>query len=292
VKEGDGVADLVATDSKSATEALVRRYWHLIDARDWAGMRAMLHDDFVGEAPVSGERFVGADTFVRMNAEYPGGWALTLIRVVPDGDRAASEVRFRRCGKVDHALSFYEVRGGKLIWEADWWPEPYAAPVPRAHLASPPAPLDPRLAWLDRLDDARETLLAQIEARSPDDLTRPLPGGEWRLVDLLAHLAAWDEAALANVHALAVGRRPPGWDDLDRFNARAVDARRDQTPVEALASLYGTRADLRLALWQTPHAVWDRDPATSERGDQVSLPRLCEVWADHEREHAAELSTP
>jgi hypothetical protein len=283
------VADLAGADARSETEALVRRYWHLIDARDWSGMRALLHDDFVGEAPVSGERFVGAETFVRMNAEYPGGWALILIRVVADGGRAASEVRFRRCGKVDHALSYYEVRDGRLSWEADWWPEPYPAPASRAHLASPSAPLDPRLVLLDCLDDAREALLSLIESRPPNDLTQLLPGGEWRVLDLVAHLVAWDEAALANVQALAAGRRPAGWEDFDRFNAQAVGARRDLTPTKAMASLYRARADLRLALWQTPQSVWDQDPIASERGDQVSLPRLCEIWADHERDHAAEV---
>jgi hypothetical protein len=273
----------------SATEALIRRYWHLIDARDWAGMRGLLQDDFVGEAPVSGERFTGAETFVRMNAEYPGGWAMTLIRVIADGDRAASEVRFRRSGKVEPALSFFEVRDGKLVWEADWWPEPYPAPASRAAMASPPAPLDPRLAWLDRLDDAREDLLLQIEGRPPDELLRPVPGDGRRLVDLLGHLAAWDEVALANVHALAAGERPPGWGDIDQFNARALAARRTHAQAAAMAELYRARADLRLALWQTPQEVWDREPITSALGDQVSLPSICEIWADHEREHAAEL---
>ena len=35
------------------------------------------------------------------------------------------------------AISFFEVRGGKITRIIEFWPEPYAAPGHRAHLVEP-----------------------------------------------------------------------------------------------------------------------------------------------------------
>jgi hypothetical protein len=250
-------------------ESVVRRLWRLIDARDWDGARALLDDDFVADLPVSGERFVGPDAYIRMNREYLAGWAITVVRVVGAGERAASEVRVRLAGKADTALSFYELRDGLVTWIADWWPEPYPAPPPRAHLASPPPPPDPRLAWLDFLDDARCELIRAVAAVSPEELIR---------------LATWDEAATANVHALIAGESPPGWGDE---SGKAADERPTPTPDQALALLYRARADLRMALLEAPMELWSREPVEARDGNPISLPEVCRILSERDRKHAA-----
>jgi hypothetical protein len=61
--------------------ALVRAMRAHAQARDWAGMRAALHDDAVMHWPVTRERFDGGDTIVRVNSQYPEGWTLVVKAV-------------------------------------------------------------------------------------------------------------------------------------------------------------------------------------------------------------------
>lgn len=259
-------ADVETRNPTDAAEAVVRRLWQAIDARDWEAARALLHDDFVGDLPVSGERFVGPDTYLRMNSEYPAGWAITVVRVVGARARAASEVRVRLAGKADTALSFYELREGLVTWIADWWPEPYAAPASRAHLASPAPPPDPRYVWIDTLDDARCELIQTVAALPPEDLIR---------------LANQDEVATANVHALVTGESPPGWgNELERSRARP-----GLTPDQALAIFYRARAELRLVLLEAPLDLWSREPVAARDGNPVSLPEICRASSDHDAEN-------
>lgn len=61
--------------------ALVRTLWTCIQARDWAGMRALYADGAVTHWPCSGEWFLSADAIVKANAAYPEGWTVTLQSV-------------------------------------------------------------------------------------------------------------------------------------------------------------------------------------------------------------------
>lgn len=61
--------------------ALARTLWTHVQARDWAAMRAAFTDDAVMDWPCSDERFVGADTIVRVNATYPEGWTVQVHAV-------------------------------------------------------------------------------------------------------------------------------------------------------------------------------------------------------------------
>ncbi|MCZ9348898.1 nuclear transport factor 2 family protein [Streptomyces mutabilis] len=71
---------------------IVQEFWDRMQARDWAGLGALLAEDVVVEWPVSAERIVGRENFVRVNAEYPEGWSIHVMRVVADGDTVVSEV--------------------------------------------------------------------------------------------------------------------------------------------------------------------------------------------------------
>jgi hypothetical protein len=268
-------------------EATVRAFWYALDARDWATTRALLDDEFVAELPVSGERFVGPETFVRMNREYPGGWALTVVRVVGAGDQAASEVRARLDGKTDTALSFYRLRNGKIIWAADWWPEPYPAPAARSALASPPVAIDPRLTRLEALDDARCALLQVVEPLT-GDLRRAIGGGSQRPVDVVDRLASQDQVVLASVNALCRGHAPPGPDgDEERQGARTKG---DAVAIrDSMARLYRARADLRMALWQAPAEIWESTAFRTAGGMATSLEDAIWELGNHEQKVADEL---
>lgn len=63
-----------------------------IDQRDWSGLGKRLAEDVVVEWPVSGELIRGKANVVAVNAEYPEGWSIRVLRVVGSGDEVANEV--------------------------------------------------------------------------------------------------------------------------------------------------------------------------------------------------------
>ncbi len=111
---------------------LVIELWQRLGRFDFAGAGELLHDDYVCEWPQSKERIRGRENFVALNSNYPGRWQAEVKRVIVEGNEAASEVILTYEDQTVIVASFYEMRDGKIYREADYWPEPYAAPEWRA----------------------------------------------------------------------------------------------------------------------------------------------------------------
>jgi ketosteroid isomerase-like protein len=110
---------------------IVRGLWDRIQARDWAGVSELLADDLVVEWPVSGERIVGRANFVSINAEYPEGWAITVLRIVADGEVVVSEVEVpHEAMGIHRVASFWTVRDGKIAGGREYWTELGSDPSP------------------------------------------------------------------------------------------------------------------------------------------------------------------
>lgn len=85
---------------------LLTRLCEAIDAHDWQALPDLLHDDFSCRYVHTGETF-DRDSWVRLNAEYPGFDHLVLEDVVASGSRAVG-----RCHVTAHAdggLTHFEV---------------------------------------------------------------------------------------------------------------------------------------------------------------------------------------
>ncbi|MFC9058218.1 nuclear transport factor 2 family protein [Streptomyces sp. NPDC057074] len=112
--------------------AVVREFWARMQARDWVGLGALLADDLVVEWPVSAERIVGRADFVGVNAEYPEGWSIDVLRVVSDGETVVSEVEVpHETMGVHRVVSLWTVRDGRIIAGREYWTEPGSDPSPR-----------------------------------------------------------------------------------------------------------------------------------------------------------------
>jgi ketosteroid isomerase-like protein len=111
---------------------LVIELWRRMGHFDFEGAGELLHDDYVCEWPQSRERIRGRDNFVALNANYPGRWTDEVKRVIVESDQVVSEVMLTWENRTVMVMSFYEIRDGKIYREADYWPEPYAAPEWRA----------------------------------------------------------------------------------------------------------------------------------------------------------------
>ena len=63
--------------------ASVRSFWAQVQARDWAGARALLADKATLHWPASSEHRLDADAIHCVNALCPEGWALQILAVTP-----------------------------------------------------------------------------------------------------------------------------------------------------------------------------------------------------------------
>ncbi|MFD9438127.1 nuclear transport factor 2 family protein [Streptomyces sp. NPDC060006] len=124
-------------DSSQTAEAL----WNRVQARDWTGVGELLADDVVVEWPISGERIVGRENYVRVNAEYPEGWTIKVLRILVDGDEVVSEVEVpHETMGVFRVAAFWTVNEGRVVRGREYWTE----------LGSEPAP-EWRAAYVERM---------------------------------------------------------------------------------------------------------------------------------------------
>jgi ketosteroid isomerase-like protein len=119
---------------------IVRELWDRMQARDWAGLPELLADDLVVEWPVTAERIVGRENYVRINAEYPEGWAIRVLRIIGEGAVVVSEVEVPHDTMgVHRVVSIWTVRDGKIVDGREYW----------TRLGSDPSP-DWRAAYVQR----------------------------------------------------------------------------------------------------------------------------------------------
>ena len=101
---------------------VVRELWARFQARDWAGARQLVHDDAVIAWPATGERLVGGDTFIAVNAEYPEGWTIHLLDV-----QALQDGRVLSMARVEHpphnflVQATVRVRDGRIAHGQELW---------------------------------------------------------------------------------------------------------------------------------------------------------------------------
>jgi ketosteroid isomerase-like protein len=118
---------------------IVREFWRLMATNDFQAVAAVLAPGFVLEWPQSRERIRGAERFARVNREYPaqGPWRFSINRLVADGSEAVTDVSVTDGVHTARAISFFTLDSGRISRIVEYWPEPYAAPAGRAHLAEP-----------------------------------------------------------------------------------------------------------------------------------------------------------
>ena len=110
---------------------IIEALWTRMEARDWAGVGALLAEDAVVEWPVSAERIVGRENYVAVNREYPEGWSIRILRIVGAGDQAVSEVEVPQEGVgIFRAVSFWTLRDGLITSGREYWTSPGADPAP------------------------------------------------------------------------------------------------------------------------------------------------------------------
>jgi ketosteroid isomerase-like protein len=110
------------------SEQVIERFWQTMDTNDFPAVGRLLHGDFLLEWPQSGERIRGRENFVAMNERYPaaGRWRFTLNQLLANGLRGVSDVTVTDGERVDRAVTFFELRDGRIWRMTEYWPEPFS----------------------------------------------------------------------------------------------------------------------------------------------------------------------
>lgn len=103
---------------------MMQRFVATIDAHDWEGLAALVHEDFRCHLVHTGESFGRAD-WVRFNADYPGFERMTLEDCVAEGDRSVGRatVTGARDGVPQRfaVASFLTLREGLIVELTEVW---------------------------------------------------------------------------------------------------------------------------------------------------------------------------
>jgi ketosteroid isomerase-like protein len=115
---------------------VVTRFWTLMATNDFESVRDVLASDFVLYWPQTREMILGPDRFVAMNREYPssGSWSFEVERIVASRLEAVSDVIVSDTAQTYRAVSFFEVRNGRIAKVTEYWPQSYVPPSNRRHL--------------------------------------------------------------------------------------------------------------------------------------------------------------
>ncbi|MEP7021854.1 MAG: nuclear transport factor 2 family protein, partial [Pseudonocardiales bacterium] len=99
-----------------------------------------LAPDCAVDWPCSGERIVGREHFVAVQARYPtktGRWRFDVHRLVAGDDTAVSEVTATDGEQSARVIAFSEVADGLIAHQVEYWLIPYDPPAGREDLTRP-----------------------------------------------------------------------------------------------------------------------------------------------------------
>jgi len=141
---------------------------------------------------------------------------------------------------------------------------------------------------IDLLTDTYSKVLACIEEVDPE--LQVNPETDWRISDIVGHLATWDRESSRSIRAFQVGDEYsiPGFDE-DGFNDHEVLEQRKLSVQSVYALWEGARQEFIAAVKQLPVDRFGSDllyPWGDERG---SVSTLVEYMTGHTIEHREEI---
>ncbi len=143
---------------------------------------------------------------------------------------------------------------------------------------------------LGRLIETHSAIRAIL--KGVDLETRVYTEGDWRIRDILGHLATWDREVSKSLRAFRAGTEysiPDINGDETEFNEQAVLEQRKLSTRQILAEWEQAREDFKAALSDIPTDQFPGDllyPWGDERG---SIAQLVEYMIEHDKEHRDEI---
>lgn len=116
--------------SDQANRVIVERKWQACSHPvDLAELQRVFDDHAVVEYPQSGERIVGKRNIIEVHKARPDGApTYALRRILGSGDLWFTEQLGDYGGELVHGSSVFELEGGRIVRETDYFAEPFEAP--------------------------------------------------------------------------------------------------------------------------------------------------------------------
>jgi hypothetical protein len=139
------------------------------------------------------------------------------------------------------------------------------------------------------LTETHSTTRATLEGIDPE--LRVHADTDWRVRDIIGHLATWDRQVAKSLRAFRAGKEYAILDlDEDIFNEQAVLEQQKLTVHQVFAEWEQAHEELREAVQETPLERFPGDllyPWGDERG---SIAKLVEYMIEHDVEHRDEIA--
>lgn len=95
-------------------ESIVRRWWTLIDRRDFEGATRLCSSAAVIDWPLSNERMASIQHWKSINEHYPGQWNASITELIAQGDSVVTVARVFNDDASVTAISFFTIRAGLI----------------------------------------------------------------------------------------------------------------------------------------------------------------------------------
>jgi hypothetical protein len=103
--------------------------WEMTDAQQWDKITDLL-DAAVQVRYVHTGEVLDAESYVRLNRDYPGRWHAAVHDMVGDGDRAVSCTRIYDDQQAFWVASFATIRNGRITELLEVWTDAGQQPPP------------------------------------------------------------------------------------------------------------------------------------------------------------------
>jgi hypothetical protein len=115
---------------RSEAVRVLEDLWAMTDTQQWDKIPDLL-DPAVQIRYVHTGEVMDAESYVRLNRDYPGRWHAEVTDMVGDGDRAVSRTRIYDGEATFWVASFATTRGGRITELVEVWTEAGQQPPPR-----------------------------------------------------------------------------------------------------------------------------------------------------------------
>lgn len=113
----------------------IQAFFHAVLVQDAQALRAFFHEDAWVNWPCTNEHFT-LEEYIRANCEYPGDWDGELERATVSGTEIIMVCRVypRDRSASFHAVSFLQIRDGRIASMTEYWADDGPAPAWRQEM--------------------------------------------------------------------------------------------------------------------------------------------------------------
>lgn len=146
--------------------------------------------------------------------------------------------------------------------------------------------METREELMQGLDAARAKIADLLDEIDKNEEIYPT----WTIKEILAHLAGWDEAITAALHAHLDNTKPgtPAIRGVDAYNAQSVEERRSLDYRQVAEEWRLNRQVLKDLITSLPQEKWDA-PLLLPWGETGDIVGVIKTWISHETDHAEDI---